>query len=598
MRQAAAEALGQCPESERLLLSALNREPQAPIRAAMLVALGRQGRAASLRVLTDALETPGGLLDPAPEAAAAAHAIGRMALRGIDGVDRPEVVGGLLDQLQRPDLLLRQQVAFALARLRPTSLPPAQEALLFAAAVDEADAPTRAMLVRAAGAVQGAPEAVAAVLAAAAAHPDVGLRIAALRAGAGAGWTGVVGLLFDTEPAVRLQAIEAVGQVSGIDHRGILLPIVDAGATTAAAEALSHSHDTAVLEAAAAVQALVAAGVRLPPARVTELVAPAAPTPVRVAAVGALRSPPRLAALAVEDGELPVRTAAAAVLASRVGGDRSPPPGVFLPLLEAYDEQVVAIAADALATALADDDIEPVQGTRAALLTALRQSEAADPVAAILRALEAGYVRNPPPRGKKAPPALRAALPALGAHPAQPVRAAAAPLAARFGIALDPAPSPRSIVSLDGVEAVRSARIRTTRGDVLVALDPELAPLTVANFAQLAESGFYDGVIFHRVVADFVVQAGDPRGDGMGGPAWTIPDEVSARPYAEGTLGMALAGPDTGGSQWFITLSPQPHLDGDYTVFGHVLQGMHLLQGAHEGLRIRRIEIERAPSES
>jgi cyclophilin family peptidyl-prolyl cis-trans isomerase len=140
---------------------------------------------------------------------------------------------------------------------------------------------------------------------------------------------------------------------------------------------------------------------------------------------------------------------------------------------------------------------------------------------------------------------------------------------------------------------VRSARILTTRGEAIVELYPEEAPVTVWNFVSLAEDGYYDGLKVHRVVPDFVVQDGDPRGDGTGGPGWTIPDEINPLHYREGTLGMALSGPDTGGSQWFVTLSPQPHLDGGYTIFGRVSSGMQVFQQMQPGDRIVRVTIER-----
>ncbi len=103
------------------------------------------------------------------------------------------------------------------------------------------------------------------------------------------------------------------------------------------------------------------------------------------------------------------------------------------------------------------------------------------------------------------------------------------------------------------------------------------APLTVGNFIALARKGFFDGVAIHRIVPDFVVQDGDPRGDGEGGPGYTIRDEINMRPYLRGTVGMALDWADTGGSQFFITHSPQPHLDGRYTVFGNVVAGMDVV---------------------
>jgi cyclophilin family peptidyl-prolyl cis-trans isomerase len=121
------------------------------------------------------------------------------------------------------------------------------------------------------------------------------------------------------------------------------------------------------------------------------------------------------------------------------------------------------------------------------------------------------------------------------------------------------------------------AFIETDKGTVEIELAVLDAPLTVDNFITLARKGFFNGIPIHRVVADFVVQDGDPRGDGEGSPGYTIRDELNQRPYLRGTVGMALDWEDTGGSQFFITHSPQPHLDARYTVFGHVVAGMDVV---------------------
>lgn len=121
------------------------------------------------------------------------------------------------------------------------------------------------------------------------------------------------------------------------------------------------------------------------------------------------------------------------------------------------------------------------------------------------------------------------------------------------------------------------AFIETDRGTIEIELAIQDAPQTVANFMALARRGFFNGLAIHRVVADFVVQDGDPRGDGEGGPGFTIRDELNERPYLRGTVGMALDWEDTGGSQWFVTHSPQPHLDARYTVFGHVVTGLEVV---------------------
>ena len=124
-----------------------------------------------------------------------------------------------------------------------------------------------------------------------------------------------------------------------------------------------------------------------------------------------------------------------------------------------------------------------------------------------------------------------------------------------------------------------------------MALLPDEAPLTVDNFVQLSRRGYYRGIVFHRVVPNFVIQDGDPRGDGNGGPGYAIRCEVNEASYERGTVGMALSGKDTGGSQWFVTHAPQPHLDGGYTVFGQVISGMNVVDGIIRGDVIKSIVI-------
>lgn len=132
----------------------------------------------------------------------------------------------------------------------------------------------------------------------------------------------------------------------------------------------------------------------------------------------------------------------------------------------------------------------------------------------------------------------------------------------------------------------------TQKGIFTIDLLPEEAPLTVDNFVKLAKAGYFNGLTVHRVVPNFVMQDGDPRGDGNGGPGWSIRCEVNMVPYERGAVGMALSGKDTGGSQWFVTHSPQPHLDGGYTVFGKVNEtGMKVVDKIVRGDRIISVRI-------
>jgi cyclophilin family peptidyl-prolyl cis-trans isomerase len=125
---------------------------------------------------------------------------------------------------------------------------------------------------------------------------------------------------------------------------------------------------------------------------------------------------------------------------------------------------------------------------------------------------------------------------------------------------------------------VSTARMKTSEGDIVLELFDEDAPKTVSNFKQLASQGFYDGLIFHRVIEDFMIQGGCPQGTGTGGPGYTFEDEINQHRVVRGALAMANAGPNTNGSQFFIvTTEEAPWLDGKHTVFGEVREGMDVV---------------------
>ena len=138
------------------------------------------------------------------------------------------------------------------------------------------------------------------------------------------------------------------------------------------------------------------------------------------------------------------------------------------------------------------------------------------------------------------------------------------------------------------------AVVSTTKGSFIIQLLPDEAPLTVDNFIGLANRNYFNGITVHRVVPNFVIQDGDPRGEGNGGPGYQIRCEINQSPYGRGAVGMALSGKDTGGSQWFVTHAPQPHLDGGYTVFGNVISGMEVIDAIARGDVIQSIVITRA----
>ena len=137
------------------------------------------------------------------------------------------------------------------------------------------------------------------------------------------------------------------------------------------------------------------------------------------------------------------------------------------------------------------------------------------------------------------------------------------------------------------------AEIETNKGVIELELFPNHAPKTVNNFVFLAGKGFYDGVSFHRVISNFMIQGGDPTGTGAGGPGYSFEDEVADNPltHETGVISMANAGPNTNGSQFFITYSPQPHLNGKHTVFGKVVGSQDVVDSIRQGDKMERVKI-------
>ncbi|MCI0571937.1 MAG: peptidylprolyl isomerase [Myxococcaceae bacterium] len=279
-----------------------------------------------------------------------------------------------------------------------------------------------------------------------------------------------------------------------------------------------------------------------------------------------------LAASYLGHPDVRVRTAALEVLAAH------PVPalaGQVRPLL-ASDDVLLASGAAGVVAKMHDTASSP-----AVLALLSRAHDTPDVAQAVAEALATLDV-------KEAVPGLRALLD----DPQAAVRtAAASALTALTGERVLPPFRTRPGAKVPG-ERARSLTLRTVHGDVVLALDVDDAPLTAGNLAALARRGYFDGLTFHRVVPDFVVQGGDPRGTGEGGPGYTLPCEMTRRPYRADTLGMALSGKDTGGSQFFITHSPQPHLDGRYTAFGEVVQGQDVVRRLLEGDRILEVRVQ------
>ena len=309
---------------------------------------------------------------------------------------------------------------------------------------------------------------------------------------------------------------------------------------------------------------------------------------VRVAEAAALgtlpaeRGLPRLMALLDDRDQRVVPAAIEAVAASK-------PPGlekILLEKLAADDFAVRAAAATALGELKATAAVQPLidaykiatvdvtYGARDAILTAINAIEPPTGRQMLQQALT----------DKDWALRLRAAT-LLRQHNVPDVDAAVRP--APSSLAVDD----RRFPALAAPQYSPHAFIDTDKGTIEIELAILDAPLTVDNFVTLARKGYFNGLAIHRVVPDFVVQDGDPRGDGEGGPGYTIRDEINQRPFLRGTVGMALAGRDTGGSQFFVTHSPQPHLDGRYTVFGYVVNGMDVVDKLVVGDIVRGVRI-------
>ena len=287
------------------------------------------------------------------------------------------------------------------------------------------------------------------------------------------------------------------------------------------------------------------------------------------------------------------------------------------PMLDDQDKRVVPAVLGAL-TALKAADLEAILleqlknadfGVRTAAARALGEVKPASGAAALREAYRVGQADAT----YTARAAALGALVSYGAAEATEtlktaltdkdwaIRVRAAEWLAKFEPAFDtahtirPAPS-ATTSSYDAPELIAPqysphAFIETAKGTIEIELSVLDAPQTALNFITLARKGFFNGLQIHRVVPQFVVQDGDPRGDGEGGPGYTIRDELNDRPYLRGVVGMALEWRDTGGSQFFITHSPQPHLDAKYTVFGHVVNGMDVADRIQQLDVIQRVRI-------
>ena len=485
------------------------------------------------------------------------------------------------------NVLVRRAALYSLARLRAPAA-----GSVFLTGTDDADPLARNYAVRAltasfADSAGLGREAVARVVSRLVADEDRGVRIQALRALATFADSTYAGAAadraVDSDINVRVEALSTLGRLGGSDARRLL-------AEAATADAPNFGIGRQGLLGLVRVDRSV--GIRRAAAWITN-------PDWRMRAVGA-------EALGI------------------LGGDTAL---TWLEdLLEDQDGRVSAAALDALAradTLAAAEWARPLLGRPDPVVRTLAANQIARaPVLADLELLEQAYQRA---QNDPMPDAAIAAIEALGAladlGSSQTfavedrflarvpscddylVRAAAErslPAAARRWGPAYPLETGRTledyreIVRRLVLPAEREGRnptlvVESERGDFTISLFAEEAPLTVNALLELVDRGYFTGTRFHRVVPDFVIQDGDPRGDGWGGPGFAVRDEVSPRRYGVGTVGMALSGPNTGGSQFFVTVSPQPHLDGIYTVVGAVGDGLDIATRITQGDRIRTI---------
>jgi len=553
VRREAAFALGLIADSTALpaLSDGLTRETDARVREILVTAVGMAGGRAGGPVLERALRSP-----HAPERWAAALAAAR--LRDSTLVE-PLATAATKD----PNPNFRWRVAYALGQIGDRR----GAAALRKFSTDKSEI-VRSMAARALG--------------------DIHDSTAAPR---------LVALLTDSSWRVRVNAAHALGAIPARRDARSLRPLLrDANPQVRweAALSLGAIQDSASVSelrvalqdhASGVVQGAAIALLSIEGDHAVSAIAPAVdllPGFLRsglVEALGPVKGPLALEVLlarARDTTDAPQAAGAASGLGKRPWDAAAALP-VLRPLLHAKDFTVVCSAAEALGS-LGDSASIPAI---AALLGRTATAEDNDVRASAVAALAAL---------KSRPEALEA-LRGARRDPERRVREVATLALGLPADSIGSAPPPKLRVDPIPAAPATSATIETDRGAIRISLDPAHAPRTVENFARLARSGYFNGLSFHRVVPNFVIQDGCPRGDGWGGPGYAIPCEYNDVPYEAGTVGMALAGKDTGGSQWFITLSPQPRLNARYTAFGKVISGMEAVERIMPGDRIQKITV-------
>ena len=553
--ETAAWALGRIDGGAAALVLCLTRTCPAATAAARALAGPASAKTPAIAALVSALESSSG-----PAAAEAAFALGVLA-RNPEAKFPAETWAALAVALGQSGM--RAGAAYALSRLPKGEAPGLQDAL--AGALRSADGWTRSLAARAWGR-QGLP---AAGLAQAFDDADWRVRVEAARGLATA--PGAVALLASvaprqSSPHVLVALFEAAAQLGADALPALSLAAADFVVRCAAAQARDRLRkqllDTPLCESG-------------------EQRSPALSKEVNAVHQKEWRSRARTGALAAELGlEGPARRALqdpdARVRGATAGAAGPALSGELRKLLADPDPYVVQEAAGALSKDPSAHADAPAGSGTAGDSAQHARSLTRDAALAAARRLEGAHAQS---AGDPGSDALTALVELTGPLP-QMLPTPNAALAAALKQPAQAIPVPPEARARPGA---RRLRLRTRRGELVIDLRPDVAPLTSSALAALAARHFYDGLSFHRVVPDFVVQGGDPRGDGDGGPGWALPDEHSPLHFLRGTLGIATSGPETGGSQFFLCHSPQPHLDGRYTIAGQLAAGDDVLDALEPG---------------
>lgn len=593
LRAEAAAAMGRT--GSRLYAPALRqalRDTSATVRFEAVFALGQlwieQDAPAPVEVVNDVLPA---IVDPEPRVrAAAVEALGKLG--------PPDLEPRLLTLLSDQEAQVRREAATALFRMRYLKRLTAYSTTTVRALADATNDPDADVRWRAAYAFSRWPEKDAAETLAKAAEDEAALvRLFALRGLAqlkekGPAEPAVVGL---DDPDERVRA-EAIATLKAQDRSGKLgkkvLRDPSPHVRAAAADALDNTggslaildelaRDKSSFVRGAAVAAFAKRLGDKADVRLAELLQDKDPLIRAKACAATIHLPTagrKLAEDCLKDGDVRVRAAALEALAER--------PGNEVDIL--------------LSVALSDPD-SPIE-LRGTAMDAVSKRKAAELVPALIKAYDRSLGRDwvevresavasaealakEHPKDEK----LAEFRKRLLKDPAYSVR-----LKAAKSLGVEPPPAELESASpfLDReVPARPLVSLETDKGVVLIELAREHAPVHTASFLELVNRGFYDGLSFHRVVTNFVVQGGDPRGTGWGDPGYSLKDEINPLKFLRGTVGMAKAGRDTGGCQLFITLVPTPHLDGRYTSFGRVVAGLDVVDKLVPGDVIRRAQL-------